>query len=339
MHLLPPLPYGTAQALRETVQADGIPVISDGYDRQLGWRMAVEAATIAQITSTPDPALWHPVGVQYGDTVELVGYEAPLTLTPGEAVRFTLYWRVLEKPDFDIFSFASLMDSDYHVQASEPDRWLYHWIYPSPFWQVGEIIPDVRVFQLDETLAPGAYSFVVGLYTPPGLDNDLSILVDGAPVEDNFLPLTHHRVPFEPVNLPETMHPVGAQLGDEIALDGFVSTPPLDEAAPGDTVTITTYWHALQQPSADYTLFLHVEDAAGEIITQSDLQPRDGQYPTTVWDAAADEIVPVAFTVTLPADGAEPYRWLVGAYSFPSLARLPVTHGGVSSDDDRIVLQ
>ncbi len=47
--------------------------------------------------------------------------------------------------------------------------------------------------------------------------------------------------------------------------------------------SITLHWRALKETDADYTLFVHLLDANGQIVAQNDSQPRNGSYPTSMW--------------------------------------------------------
>ena len=47
--------------------------------------------------------------------------------------------------------------------------------------------------------------------------------------------------------------------------------------------TITLHWRALRETDVDYTLFVHILDANGQIVAQNDSQPRNGSYPTSMW--------------------------------------------------------
>lgn len=339
MTLIPPVPDQTASSLAKRVKREGTPILDEKYGWTLGWRLPLENDDLsAIISSSPVAGHWHGVGAIYDDRLELVGYEAPLTLVPGRETRFTLYWRVLKPIEYDIFSYGALLDSDNTVQARSNDFWMYRWIHPSPLWQVGEIIPDVRLFTLPEEAAPGAYSLLIGLYTPPGLSHTLSINdASGQPVPNDFLPITNHRIPWEPVTLPDGLQTLDAQFGSELRLAGYTVTPELEAAHPGDTVTVQTYWQAIARPTRDYTFFLHVETADGVIIAQNDLRPESGKYPTNVWDRG--ELVRVTFSVTLPENMEMDARPLIGVYSFPSLERLPITRDGEHLPDSRLELE
>ncbi|MDQ3249777.1 MAG: hypothetical protein M3Q45_11300, partial [Chloroflexota bacterium] len=71
-----------------------------------------------------------------------------------------------------------------------------------------------------------------------------------------------------------------ADFGDQLRLLGVDQPPPL--LAAGDTLTLVTYWRARQRLSADYALFLHLDDITGRTVAAVD-QPHPGDIPTTQW--------------------------------------------------------
>jgi hypothetical protein len=94
-------------------------------------------------------------------------------------------------------------------------------------------------------------------------------------------------------------------------------------AGPGETLHITFFWQALAAPDADYTLFIHVRDEAGETRAQRDEQPFDGLYPTSQWQSGETVIQPVE--LKLPPDlAAGTYTLNVGLYRLDSMTRLPL---------------
>jgi hypothetical protein len=50
-----------------------------------------------------------------------------------------------------------------------------------------------------------------------------------------------------------------------------------------DNLQITLWWTPQRQPQGDYTVFIHLLDGNGEIITQSDSRPQAGQFNTFWW--------------------------------------------------------
>jgi hypothetical protein len=102
------------------------------------------------------------------------------------------------------------------------------------------------------------------------------------------------------------------ELGDGISL-----VAPAIKSANG-ALRVTLYWQAVQTPSQNYSVFLHLSDkdlisAAEDIIAQADSQnPVYGWYPTTKWSAG--EIVREDYELVVPP-GETPRLLDVGLYT------------------------
>jgi hypothetical protein len=122
--------------------------------------------------------------------------------------------------------------------------------------------------------------------------------------------------------------------GGEIALVGY-DLPPT--ARPGEILAFTLYWQALARPAHDYTVFVHVLDAAGQTVAQADAPPVAGTYPTGLW--AASETLADRRHLLLPA-GLAPgeYRVRIGLYDPASGQRLPVLGESGNPTGDSITL-
>ena len=100
-----------------------------------------------------------------------------------------------------------------------------------------------------------------------------------------------------------------------------------DSFKPGEALRFTLYWRALQPMQEDYTVFVHVVRADGWILTQRDVQPRDGTHPTSLW--VTDEWVEDHHELSIPSDAPPDIYWLkVGMYLQASMMRLPVVESG-----------
>jgi len=123
--------------------------------------------------------------------------------------------------------------------------------------------------------------------------------------------------------------PLSAQLGDQIYLVGYT----LDTESP---LTITLFWEAVDLPSDNYHIFVHLTDGDGNLVAQADAAPMHGALPTTAWPL--DTIIPHTVTVDdrlLPGT----YTLSAGMYSYPDVVRLPVTStDGASAVDDALIL-
>jgi hypothetical protein len=117
-----------------------------------------------------------------------------------------------------------------------------------------------------------------------------------------------------------TLLPSGARLGDQVELAAY-TTAPIDTS-----LAVTLAWHALARPSLDATAFVHLLDANGNIVAQSDQAPgRD--RPTGQW--VAGEYVLDTHLLALPPDlPAGDYSLAAGLYDPISGQRLPAISAG-----------
>jgi hypothetical protein len=58
-----------------------------------------------------------------------------------------------------------------------------------------------------------------------------------------------------------------------------------DSVKNGQSFPITLVWKATTTPSVSYTVFVHLLDASGQVVAQSDALPFGGNRPTTGWVA------------------------------------------------------
>lgn len=117
------------------------------------------------------------------------------------------------------------------------------------------------------------------------------------------------------------MRPMDHRLGSEIRLVGY--DLPTPRPAPGDTLVLTLYWHALDEVTRDYTVFVHVRDAAGQTVVGWDNMPCQDGCPTTGWRAG--RLVEDTHLIPLPHDlAAGEYRVAIGLYHLPTGERLAV---------------
>lgn len=135
--------------------------------------------------------LEHPVGVDFGDKLRLLGLNAGKlegesrvylpppgqvkenqawpVFKPGEVIGLSIYWQVLAAPDQDYVVFIHLQP------VGKPDQNLasrdtppLQGIYPTGRWKTGEIVTDTPNLALPSDLPPGDYNVVMGLYLPDG---------------------------------------------------------------------------------------------------------------------------------------------------------------------------
>jgi hypothetical protein len=122
--------------------------------------------------------------------------------------------------------------------------------------------------------------------------------------------------------------------GDQVELLGYTASG--ETAEPGDSIDLTLYWRAARALDIDYQVFVHVLDASGQLVAQSDkLNP--GEFPTRRWPL--DKYVPDSHRLTLPADlPPGDYTVAAGLWVQSEGWRLPVFDEEDQPVDDRATL-
>jgi hypothetical protein len=235
----------------------------------------------------------HDIG--FGDELELMGYAYDHHVsTQGEQLIITLVWRA-----------TMSVENDVRLQLRDDTERIWAESKPAPVLDPNgpSAVEGHYILVLPADIPRGDYQ----LWVAVGSDNKW-LLIGAVPV--------YRFAPPEVVS-----HPLDADFGDIIVLRGFDTSQHTPSA--GETMTLTLYWQALQSPPHSYTTFVHVLDAAGNLVAQSDVLPGGGQWPTDTWKAGewvTDEVL-LSLPSTLPAGE---YRLLVGWYVWETGERLPL---------------
>ena len=109
----------------------------------------------------------------------------------------------------------------------------------------------------------------------------------------------------------EPSKPRDLRLHDSVRLAGYDQAPANPE--PGQTLSVSLIWEALGPVEGEAHSFVHLLDAAGQKVAQSDRQPGGVYYPSTLWKPG--ELLRDDHTLSIPP-GTAPgtYRLLVGLY-------------------------
>ena len=130
--------------------------------------------------------------------------------------------------------------------------------------------------------------------------------------------------------------PVHAVLGDTIDL--LAAEIDGDRYTPGDTLSVSLYWRALQPLDGDYKAFVHVTDSAmTHQPTQHDSAVGGGFTPVSRW--LPGEVLHDAHHVPLPPDLAPgQYRVWAGMYEHGSSDNLAIVRAEAPSEAGRLLL-
>jgi len=224
-----------------------------------------------------------------GDTFERERWEAILAAPPTAQA-------ILVSNDRDEMMVLWYMQQ---VEGVRPDlTGLFPLIVPEPGWEnVGQVA--------EQSLSTGRPVYLIKAM--PGLEVKFKLRSEGKLV----------RVLGPAASkLPE--RPSGLVLSDTVRLLGYDLRSPLE---PGGVLEVALYWQPLRQMEADYTGFVHLLDAEGQKVAQSDHLPGGVYYPTSLWRPG--ETLLDVHRLELPeALGPAPHTLLVGFYRQPSLERL-----------------
>ncbi len=116
-------------------------------------------------------------------------------------------------------------------------------------------------------------------------------------------------------------HAVGITFGDHVELIGYDLQQ--ETVAPNSYLPITIYWRSQTRLAEDFSIYIHLLDAAGNKIGEWDAYPGNGLYPTRLWQAG--EVIVDAYRVPLAPDARGPQvaRVEVGMYRKAGLQTLP----------------
>ncbi|NLG48946.1 MAG: DUF2142 domain-containing protein [Chloroflexi bacterium] len=123
---------------------------------------------IAQVrVSPPGQIIYQPreqVSLNLGDNVLLTGYDLPTeSLSPGDNLVVTLYWKPISWMPNDYTVFLHLLDEDGNIEE-QVDEQPVAGNYPTHLWVAEETVQDTHSLRLPSYLPEGNYYLHIGLY-------------------------------------------------------------------------------------------------------------------------------------------------------------------------------
>lgn len=186
---------------------------------------------------------------------------------------------------------------------------------PTYQWLKGDSAVDAHTLLIPDTISAGYYLLrliVIGEDGPIAI----SSLAD-APV--SHIAVGPIKISENPIGIREPSYPVTATFADHICLTGY----DLD-ISPDNSLSVTLYWHTVDEILRDYTCFVHLLSPEGELVAQHDSPPL---LPTSLWFSGI-QVIDV-HTLMLPTELlSDVYHIRVGLYHWPDLERVFVTTPG-----------
>lgn len=282
--------------------------------------------SVDQIAQQPGQA----TDVRFGNLTRLIRLEVPRDPAPqpGESVPLRLCWETLSSDARDLLVLIQFIGIENRVAATRrtvPGLGGYATVN----WQAGRYFcDDVDVLISSTASAPAVYKVEVSLIDFATQERMIAYAPNGSELSTDFVGAI--KIAPQVYASPTIDHPLNIRLGDQVDLIGYAIEPiTLDR---GGVVHLRLYWRAVRPPDADYTVFVHLNDASGQTPAQADAPPQSGAYPTSFW--AAGEVVIDDRDIVLPQTvSAGRYVLGVGLYNPIDGSRLAVA-GNASNQID-----
>ncbi len=249
----------------------------------------------------------------FGNDMHVVGWSGPTTLNGNveQTVTYTVNWATDVPQRHDYRSFIGLLTQNFERVAGV-DVEVWRWLFPTWIWRPGEVVPFPYTFNVPAGLVPGPYQLVAGL--------------NGEINQIGWVKVPQSTMPDEAAGQVKP----GLVVGDAFKLYGASAT-----TLPDGQMRLSLFWESsVEWPEIDATIFIHVQNASGDLIAGQDARP-DG-YPTFIWSKG--ERVQTDYTLDLAGVSADDLKVFVGMYTFPGLTRLPILQNGELVTDARVEL-
>ncbi len=251
------------------------------------------------------------------DDAQVIGYDvSPDPPQPGQPAHVFIYYRVLNRM-YPMYS-SSLTISDvtgkfwsdyYGFPGSQYD--------PTYLWKPGETYREEWQFIWPQKAPMGLYNLDLAWFV-----YDLDKRKTDFDTERDLALGTIRAGDF---SIPAIAHLQTVPVGDAITFLGWTGTPSNSSdyvtINRGQPLALDLIWRANRPVDTGYTVFVHLVDATGRVVTDADSPPSSGVYPTDRW--VVGELVRDRHTLTIPADlPAGNYGIEIGMYRADTGERL-----------------
>jgi uncharacterized membrane protein len=281
----------------------------------------------------PSGAPSTPAEATFGNAqLKLLGFD--VLDDPDDGVIFRFYWQPLSTLPEELKLWPIIFDDQSHILNNPAQVPMIATVwYPPDEWSVDEVVVTETLPQLlPDTFHLG---LAVGNGSDSLINTNLRWLVTTAPPvmgrPGNWAQLASftRQGPFltqtPPVISYRRFTDIRQQFGSAILLTGY--TQPDTSLPPGDVIKILLRWETTEPLSTDYTVFVHLLDSQGNLVSQSDSFPTWlTPQPTSQWPAGYP--IPDHHTLYLPPDlPPGTYTPLVGLYDPQTVERLSQPDG------------
>jgi hypothetical protein len=223
--------------------------------------------------SIDDFEVEHRINVTFQNGAHLLGYEIDeRVLRPGAVTRVRLCWGT-EVHMNQLFAVTTQFVLPDGTKAAQQDGYPLSGRYPTSAWTPETVFCEwVPLRVRADAITPRAYDLRVGMYVFRGED----------------VPYKSGPDTWQTDLLLDKVVIVSAKdfSADEEAIaqvDDWGALTTIDSVAEDGQLVLDITWLARGASPGRYRYFLHALDAAGNILTQLDREPLNGDFPTDLW--------------------------------------------------------
>lgn len=256
------------------------------------------------LTTQPTISPQVKLDVNYGNIIQLIGYDRDVVAPDRNDVSVTLYWRVLNPPD----------RGDYSTFAQLRDAWGLEWgqtgafDYPSEEWTPGEIIINRLDVPIAAGAPPGNYELRVGLFSQSANARLNVVAADGGfgGTVARLSPLAWEQITADAAQLNAAQLSIGTRVDQEVIpglkLLGYsIETTSAKQGAP---LGFTLFWHSTARLT-DEPIRLQLESCGCTIGPKTSTpltitRPVHNTYPFDRW--ITGEVIADRYRLRSPAD-------------------------------------
>jgi hypothetical protein len=248
----PPGQYTALVRVHPLALWEGLPIRSaggaaSGYDYPLG---KVRVLPAPEPPSPEDLEIARPYEADFVGGIRLLGWGISTPdARPGDSLHLSLLWETRRSMRDDYEARLWLVD-ELGQLGSEVRAPLAGTRYPTSQWRAEEVLRGQYNLTVDAATPAGTYSLELNLFGQSGQrvqDSDLRL---------GTITVSGRQRLFEPP-IP-VRYPLQAEMGGQIYLLGY--DLPQRNVSPGDVLSLTLYWRALQRMDTSYTVFTHLLD-------------------------------------------------------------------------------
>lgn len=281
----PPGDYDIVMTLFDRATLQPVTLTDAATGATVGPTSVIGRVAVTNPDAPPAFAPQYPLAAEVAPGLRLLGYNQDrAAAAPGESVLLTLFWECGDPAACGAFDLR-LVGGD-----SVVEQWALPVVrdgIPDDDWPGHGRLRGQYLLRLPAALDSGSYRFVIG--------NDI-------PLGNLDVAAPDRQMAAPPLSL-ALQAPFTTPDGQPVAtLIGLAADPALPACAPaatpGASCAVPLVWQADAELPTSYHVFVHLVDASGTIIAQSDGEPANWTRPTTGW--LPGEYVTDVHTLTLP---------------------------------------